>query len=255
MRVQVLVATMNQNDFNLVDKMNIQTDAIIGNQCDHDSVELLNKNDKKICYINMNGVGVGLNRNMSLLRATADICLFADDDMVYEEDYEKLIIESFEKNPKADVIIINLKEKVPKRYVIKKTQKIGWFNYLRYGTARIAVRLQSIRDNGIFFNLCFGGGTEHSHGEDNLFLTDCLKKKLRIVAVPEYVASLTEERESTWLKGYDKKYFRDQGCLYRTISRRWWKLLCFQDALRHRKTYNMSPCKSYRLMTRKKTNK
>ena len=255
MRVQVLVAAMNQTDYTLIEKMKIKTDAIIGNQCDHDSVEFLTMQDNNICYLNMKGIGVGLNRNMSLMRATSDICIFADDDMVYDDDYDKLIIEAFEKNTKADVIVFNLKEENPKRYVIKKTHKVGWLNYLRYGTARIAVRLQSIRDNGIFFNMCFGGGTEHSHGEDNLFLTECLRKGLRIVAVPVYLASLTEERESTWLKGYDKKFFRDQGCLYKTISKRWWRLLCFQDAFRHRKTYKTSTRKAYRLMTQKERNK
>ena len=29
----------------------------------------------------------------------------------------------------------------------------------------------SVRENGIYVNQCFGGGTEHSHGEDNIFLT------------------------------------------------------------------------------------
>ena len=53
--------------------------------------------------------------------------------------------------------------------------------------------------HGIYFNQCFGGGTEYSHGEDNLFLTDCLRKGLKIYAYPEYIAKLTEERKSTWL--------------------------------------------------------
>ena len=33
MRIQVLVAAMNQVDYSLPEKMNLQTDAIIGNQC------------------------------------------------------------------------------------------------------------------------------------------------------------------------------------------------------------------------------
>lgn len=34
MRVQVLIATMNQTDYTLLDKINIQTSAIVCNQCD-----------------------------------------------------------------------------------------------------------------------------------------------------------------------------------------------------------------------------
>ena len=39
MKIQVLVATMNQNDHQLLKKMNINTDAIIGNQCNYNSIE------------------------------------------------------------------------------------------------------------------------------------------------------------------------------------------------------------------------
>ena len=48
---------------------------------------------------------------------------------------------------------------------------------------------------------------------------------MKIYALPIELAELTEERVSTWNKGYDKKYFTDQGALYRAISKKWWKLL------------------------------
>ena len=132
--------------------------------------------------------------------------------------------------------------------MITKECKVGYLNYLRYGTARIAIRLASIKKNGIYFNQCFGGGTEHCHGEDNLFLNACLKSKLKIYAVPEYIATLTEERASSWSNGYDEKYIRDQGVLFRTLSRRWWRLLCLQDALRRHKSYDIEFYKAFMLM-------
>ena len=42
------------------------------------------------------------------MRATGDICLFADDDMIYVNDYSKLVENAFLENPTADVIIFNL---------------------------------------------------------------------------------------------------------------------------------------------------
>lgn len=42
LKVEVLVATMDQKDDSLVKKMNIQTDAIIGNQCDFNRIEKKN---------------------------------------------------------------------------------------------------------------------------------------------------------------------------------------------------------------------
>ena len=251
MRIQVLVASMHQTDHSLLEKMNIQTDAIVGNQCDRNEIEDFEWNGHKLKYLNFAERGVGLNRNNSLMRADADVCLFADDDMVYEKGYAEIIEQAFLENPKADVIVFNLREPVVQRHVIGKTSRVGYLNYLRYGTARVAFKLKSVKDNGIYFNQCFGGGTEHSHGEDNLFLTDCLKKKLKIYAVGQYIATLTEERESSWDHGYNDKYIKDQGALYRAISRRWWRLLCLQDAIRRHKSYGRSWLNAYKMMASK----
>lgn len=204
MKIQVLVAAMNQTDHSLPEKMNIKCDAIIGNQCERNSIEKYIWNGHNIEYLNFAERGVGLNRNNALMRASGDICLFADDDMVYCDDYVETVNNAFKRHPDADLIAFNIIEEHPSRFVIKKEGRIWYHNYLRYGTARVAVKLKSIKEKGISFNLCFGGGTEHCHGEDNIFLTDCLKKGLKIYSVPKNIAKLTEERCSTWNKG-DRK--------------------------------------------------
>lgn len=252
MTIQVLVAAMNQSDHSILEKLNIKTDAIIGNQCNKNSIEDLEWQGHKIKYLNFNERGVGLNRNNTLMRATADICLFADDDMVYCDNYEQAVCQAFESHPDADVILFNLEENHPGRYIIRHEERVGYFNYLRYGTARMAVRRKSIHESGILFHLCFGGGTKHSHGEDNIFLADCLKKGLKVYALPMYIAKLTEDRESTWNNGYGKKFLVDQGCLYKAISRKWWRLLCLQDAVRHHSVYKRGWMNAYMLMTRGK---
>ena len=248
MKVQVLVAAMHQKDHSLLEKMNIQSDAIVANQCDHDSIENFEWNGHKIRYLNFAERGVGLNRNNALMRADGDICLFADDDMVYTDDYVQVVTKAFEQCPDADVLIFNLIEPVKTRCVIEKVSKVNYLNFLRYGTARVAVKQASVRKHGIYFNQCFGGGTEHCHGEDNLFLAACLQKGLKMYAIPAFIAELTEERPSSWNAGYDEKYLRDQGVLYRTMSRRLWKLLCLQDAVRHHREYGRKPLGVYRLM-------
>lgn len=249
MSIEVLVATMNQKDHSLLKKMNIKTDAIIGNQCNFDSIERFEKNGNKYIYINCQERGVGQNRNNALIRARADICLFADDDMVFFNDYENTVKRAFSELPDADVIIFNLIDKNSDRYVIKKTKRVRWYNCLRYGAARVAVRLAAISMKGIFFNQLFGGGCKFQHGEDNIFLSNCLKSGLRIYAVPYTLAELKNDRVSTWNKGYDKMYLADQGVLYYAISNRWWKLLCLQDAIRRaHKHYNMTIVESYNIM-------
>lgn len=251
-RIEVLIATMHQTDYSLLEKMNIQSDAVVGNQCNFNKVDNFEYNGHQIKWLSFNERGVGLNRNNTLMRATADICLFADDDIVYLDDYVEKIQHAFDSIPQADVIVFNVKEAVKKRYVIPKIMKINRFNYMRYGAVRIAIRLESVKKNAIYFNQCFGGGTEHCAGEDNIFLATCFKNGLKVYAIPDYILEITEERESTWFKGYDDKYLFDKGCLYKTISKRWWRLLCLQDAIRHRKRYNVSWFKAYNKMLKLK---
>lgn len=254
--VQVLVAAMNQKDHALLDRMNIASDVIVGNQCERNEVEAFDYHGFRAKYLSFAERGVGLNRNNALMRADGDILLFADDDMRYLDGYADTVRKVFERHPEADVIIFNLDEEIKDmsvgRVVNSRDVKVGWLNFLRYGTARVAVRREAVRAHGITFNQCFGGGTEHRHGEDNLFLADCLKNGLKIVAVSETLAILLADKASTWNVGYDEEYLRDQGCLYRTMSRRWWRLFCLQDAVRKQKRYKMPWYRSYAIMTKQK---
>lgn len=250
MNIQVLIATMNQNDYSLLEKMNIQSDAIVANQCDKNEIEEVIYKGNRIKFLSFAEKGVGLNRNNALMRATAEICLIADDDIIYCDNYVKIVEKKFKENPDADVIIFNLYEKPQKRFVIKRKFKVHFFNFMKFGAPRIAFRTNSIKKYGISFNLLFGGGTHFSAGEDTLFLYECLKKGLKIIAVPDFIGTLTESRTSTWFKGYTDKYFIDRGALFACISKRWAKFLSLQFCLRHRKKFNQnkSPWDAYRLM-------
>ncbi|MBR2409076.1 MAG: hypothetical protein IKB07_09030 [Lachnospiraceae bacterium] len=252
MSVQVLMATMHQQsgDISLLEKTNIQTDALIGNQCEQNSIEEMNWNNHKIVFFNFKEKGVGLNRNNTLMRANGDFLLFADDDMVYVDGYEKIIEKYFTKYKDADMLIFNINEPVPRRYITKRVFRVKWYNFMRFGTVRIAVRRKSIFYNGILYNLSFGGGTEFQDGDDTLFLCDCVKKGLKIYAIPEVIATLTEERESTWFKGYDDCYLVDKGVLFWAISHRYYKLLCLQDVLRHSRIYGRGKMECYKKMVK-----
>lgn len=238
MKLDVLVATVRNDDItSLIKKMNIQTNAIVCNQSDTWTYSELNYGDNKIQSYTFNEKGVGMNRNNALMRSHADYCVISDDDMVFRDGYEKILEELIRNNLDADVLIFNLLEKKGKRFITKKKFNVNRLNYMRFGAARLVVKQSSIRKNGIFFNLEFGGGTRFSAGEDTLFLKECLDKKLKIVAVPEYLAELTNDRESTWFTGYNEKYFKDKGALYTAISNNKARILCLQFLIRHKNLY------------------
>lgn len=240
MSVEVLVATMHQNDTSLIQQMNLQSDAIIINQTNEYNYEKIMNHSNTVHMYSFAERGVGLSRNNALMRATADYALLADDDMVYVDHYPELVEKSFEKHPDADLIIFNLEEEEPTRYVIRKDFRVRKRNYMRFGAARVAFRTDRIKKKGISFHLLFGGGTPHSNGEDTIFLKDCLEKGLKIVAVPVIIAKLTEERESTWFKGYTEKYYRDRGALFKVLSPMFYHLVILQFIVRkYKKNQNM----------------
>ena len=239
MKVQVLVATMNQTDYSLLEKMNIQTDAIIGNQCNLNEITEIEYKNRKVKWLSFNEKGVGLNRNNTLLRATEDIVLFADDDVVYSDGYEETIVKFYETHPKADMVIFNLKMKRGDNEFFERVTKEGRVNKLsatKYGTYCISARRKKLCLANVFFHLNFGGGALYGSGEDSIFLQDCLKKKLKIYSTKQMIGSL-DHGESTWFKGYNDKYFFDKGVLFATLFPAACYLYTFVHCFRKRKKY------------------
>jgi glycosyltransferase involved in cell wall biosynthesis len=219
MKVQVLVATMNQTDYSLLEKMNIQTDAIIGNQCDRNEITEFEYQNRMVKWFSFNERGVGLNRNNTLMRATEDIVLFADDDVVYTDGYEDTIIKFYKSHPDADVVIFNLKMKRGENSFFERVTKEGRVSRLsaiKYGTYCISARRDKLRFANVYFHMDFGGGTKYCSGEDSVFLQDCYRKRLKVYATKALIGVL-DHGESTWFKGYNEKYFFDKGVLFATL--------------------------------------
>ena len=109
MRLEVLVSAVNQDVYTLAERMNLQCDAIIINQTDHFSYDEYTYNGFHIKCYSFQEKGVGLSRNNALLRATGDIVLFSDEDIVYEDGYAKKILDEFEQYTDADMLLFNMK--------------------------------------------------------------------------------------------------------------------------------------------------
>ncbi len=214
MKVQVLVAAMFQESQQLVNKMNLSTDAIIINQCDEYAYEEFMYHGSRIQFYSMKERGVGLSRNNALLRADHGISLFSDEDIVYYDQYEQIILKEFEQHPEADMIVFNfdVNEK-RKTYENGKWKKVYLYNCGRYPTFSFAVRTDRVHKKNITYSLLFGGGARYSNGEDSLFIRDCIKKGLQVYASEKTIGK-EEGGPSTWFHGYTKKFFIDRGVLY-----------------------------------------
>lgn len=215
-RVEVLVACMRRSDDSLYKEMNLQTDAVLANQCDEYSYrEYVQDNSCTAKLVSTADRGVGKNRNKAIMNASGEYLLFADEDMIYEDGYEQIVLDSFAKKPDADVIIFNLtylNRFTKGRKPGTRFKRVRFWNSMRYGAARIAIRRSALERACLSFSTLFGGGAKYLSGEDSLFIRDAMRKGLRMYYCPIAIAKVKQE-SSSWFVGYNDKYFIDKGVL------------------------------------------
>lgn len=219
MKVEVLVAALEQNPYELIEKMNIDTDMVIANQGNEDSIVNLTRNERNITIINTTTRGVGLNRNLaiSFSSADADILLMADCDTVYYDKLKHNVQQAFKREPDADMIIFDLdfvKSGVYYGNCKNRDRKLPFYQALRYGTAFVAIKRNSLLRANIKFSELFGGGAMFCSGEDSLFIIACYRAGLKIYT-SSCVIGINDTSSSTWFTGYDERHFYDKGAFSR----------------------------------------
>lgn len=245
-QLQVLVATMHQKDTSIVEKMNIGCDAVIANQADRNEILVT----EKVKMITTNTRGVGLNRNIALLAADAELLLFADDDMVYYDGMADAVVRAFRDNPQADVLIFGVDitrngEITERRHL--KPRRLRVWNSMRFGTYAVAMRRKGIVQHNITFNQNFGGGCPFSAGEDTLFLKACFDAGLKVYA-HSYVLGTCAKDVSSWFVGYNDKYFYDRGVLMRYLFPKCPRLMSLYFGIRFKRETKIGALRRVKLM-------
>lgn len=235
-KFEILCATMHQKDFSKIQEMNIRSNVVFANQCDHTSYEEIEFDGYTAKMISTQTRGVGKNRNLALIYATADICLLADDDVVYCEGYENIVCDFYDSHPDADVVVFNFKVSrngSEPQNIIKETKKLKK-KKLQYGTYAMSFRRSSIDWNNIRFHHYFGGGALYSCGEDSKFLNDCFKNKLNIYVCSDTIG-VVNHKESTWFDGITDKFLIDKGILFYSLMGNLAVPASFYHCFKHRR--------------------
>ena len=214
MSVQLLISCVDKNIPELIKKLQLESPAVIVNQCDEDKEEHVKEAGFPVDIYYRNERGVGRSRNLALSKADTDICLFGDEDIVYTKGYEAMIEAEFAAHPEADGIMFQVEvDPSRKTYQNDEYGKVTLWNCGRYPAYSMAFRRTKLHDTGVRFSLLFGGGAPYSNGEDSLFIRQLIKAGMQIYKSP---VSIGEEipRPSTWFTGYHEKFFFDRGVLY-----------------------------------------
>lgn len=213
--MEVLISCMRQKDFKIIERTNIQSDAIVINQSDCNKVANFKINNEHcITFITTTERGLSKSRNMALKNAKCDICLICDDDEILYDNYPDLIIQAFNDNPSIDIIAFQIAN-TGKKYSIKK-KRIGYIGALKLASWQLAFRRKSIINNDIQFDETLGSGVSNAGGEENLFVYDCLKRGLKVIFMPVTIGRMIES-ESQWFHGFTPNYFYDRGIMTRKL--------------------------------------
>ena len=240
-KFEILCVTMHQKDFSKLKEMNIHSDVVYANQADRTSYDEMKFEGHTAKMVTTATRGVGVNRNLALTYASAEICLLADDDVVYKDNVEELVTAEFNAHPDADVFIFHLDTDDPIRQQISypKTKKCSRFCRMPWGGVRIAVRLNSVRKANIWFTTLFGGGCIFPSGEDSMWLRDAMRKGLCFYVSKETIGRVSFET-STWFTGYNENFFYGKGAYCVNCYKRLFYVWMIYYAFRYRKKGELS---------------
>ena len=214
-RLNVLISCMHQTDTGIIERSNVQTDVVVINQCDHDSVEEFDFENKKgenchAKFINTTERGLSRSRNMAIRNAWGDVCLICDDDELLHDNYEEDILRAYHENSDAGIITFALNRlDNPMSYPVAK-KSLGLKDILRTSSLQVTLSRNLLRASDILFDEKMGSGTGNGGGEENRFLLDCRHAGFKMYYYPDVIATINKG-ESQWFKGFTEKYFRDRG--------------------------------------------
>ncbi len=246
--MQTLLSVMEHKDPLLyIEKLNIRTDAVIVNQCGRNSERSEAKDGRRIRIIERAEKGLSRSRNLAIDSAVDDICIFCDNDISYVNDAKDIIEQAFGVYPDAGIICFFIERPERHEPVRLKEGNMTKTDMMRIFSPEIAIRRSHLK--GLKFDEDFGAGAKYGMGEENIFLFEAARLGIKRVYIPERIAK-TLPNESSWFKGYDRKFFFDRGAGYEAMDARFWHPLCLQFLLRKRELYRdtISASGAYRAM-------
>lgn len=171
--------------------------------------ELTEREDVIICRTDTRGAAI--NRNNAIDRCTADIILFADDDIIYTDQSMPTVIRTFEQNPDLDLACFKavhpanpnfpkhecrLTDRLPKGYWVSSFE--------------IAVRRTTL--GGLRCHPDFGAGAPYFEGaDDSLFLLAAIRRGLNCRYFPVTICEHPQFSTGN-LSTLTPKALRAQGC-------------------------------------------
>ena len=224
--IQVLISTMNRSNFDFLEDIFLFSDykqfnILIVNQTSQNNL-LVSDNDNIKVY-NVFENGLSKSRNLAIQNATKKLLIFADDDIVFKQNFESKILKAFNEHPNSDGFrfqFLNRSGNYAKKYPKKFRAKLSKLELLNTSSVELVVKNESIKHVNVKFDEHFGLGTIFFMGEEAIFVSDLIKKGLKIGFIPEQI--LLHNNVSTGNKTESSSlYFVQSAVFYRIFGMRY----------------------------------
>tara|TARA_B100000524_G_scaffold210039_1_gene109841 strand:- start:313 stop:1140 length:828 start_codon:yes stop_codon:yes gene_type:complete len=184
---EILISTQSQTSLDFLVPMFKGLDfraynLLIINQTP-DSEDLISGYDN-VRVINFPEKGLAKSRNLAIQNAIGSVCLFADDDIVYEKDFKEKIMSSHMTRPGSDIITFKMRDFNGNDFRDYPKHKLHDKKSLATANSVVISFKKKAIQNHVFFDTLFGLGSEFSTGDEYVFLRDALDKKKIITFEP-----------------------------------------------------------------------
>jgi GT2 family glycosyltransferase len=156
----------------------------------------------------LESLGVAKSRNRNIWLAKGEYLVFGDDDVEFDIDGLTKAIAYLDDHPQYSLLLAMAKDtagKIRKRYP-KKIEQLSRFNSARAATYEMIIRVDAIRQLGVWFDEEFGAGAKNYLGDEYIFVVDMISAGGKGVFVPIVIATHPEESSgSRWGSAKDRR--------------------------------------------------
>ncbi len=168
--------------------------------------ELMLRDDIEIAELQ--NLGVAKSRNRAIWLAKGEYLVFSDDDIRFDVEGLEKAIQYLDDHPQYSLLLgqaVDETGKLRKQYP-GAVQELTKFNSARAATYEMIIRVEAIRQLGVWFDEEFGAGAINYLGDEYIFIVDLLKAGGKAVFAPITIAMHPNDSSgSRWGSDRDRR--------------------------------------------------
>lgn len=183
MEIEILLSTQNKTNLDFLKSMFVNASLsdvklLVVNQTVKGKE--LTSSLENVRVINSYEKGSPSSRNLAIKNAKGNICLFADDDIIYFKDFTNTILEAYRNNPSAEVITFEAVDNDDIRYMKYANEGEYTGKTFYVNTYVISFKREAVQSTSTLFNPYFGVGSVFPGSTEFFFMKNAFDNGLKM---------------------------------------------------------------------------